>query len=347
MNFILTLIILIIVLGLIVFIHELGHFLAAKSIKAYIHEFAVGMGPTIFSFKRKNDETKYSLRLLPLGGYNAFAAPGEKGIKKDRILDNKKYSQRLFVLIMGIIFNFILAIILLFINGLIFGSPITKPYIGNVVKNSASYNAGLREDDLIISINGKKVNSFDDVLLETRFSDDVKTYQFLIERNEEEMLITVVPTYEEDEEGNSRPVFGFASSTKRENGIINAFKYAVTATYKNITSVFNILGKLITGKIGMNNLSGPIGVFSVIDNIKSRGLESLIYLTAYLSINVGVINLLPIPVFDGGKILLLLIERIKKDRLNPKIETTLNMIGYILLMILIIYVTFNDILNLF
>lgn len=347
MNFILTLIILIIILGLIVFIHELGHFLAAKSIKAYIHEFAVGMGPTIFSFKRKNDETKYSLRALPLGGYNAFAAPGEKGIKKDRILDNKSFLQRLFVLCMGIVFNFLLAILLLFINGVIFGSPITLPYVGNIVENSASYRAGLKDGDLILSINGKKVESFDEVLLETKFAKDERTFEFVVQRDEREITLNITPEETKDEDGNTTLVFGFASSNKRETGIVNAFKYSLEATFKNIKSVFSILGKLVSGRIGMENLSGPIGVFSVIDNIKSRGLESLIYLTAYLSINVGVINLIPIPVFDGGKILLLLIEKIKGDRLNPKIETTLNMIGYIFLLILIIYVTFNDVLKLF
>lgn len=348
MNFLITLIILILVLGIIVFIHELGHFLAAKKSGVHVYEFALGMGPKIFSFKRKGDPTIYSLRLLPLGGFNALASEVEssKGVRKEEILENKTYLQRFFVLIMGIVFNFILAVILLFINGLIYGSPVTDPYIGKVLENSPAYEAGLQTDDLVLSINGKNVKSFDDVLLETKFTSK-DTYEFIVLRDKKEVKVDIKPNITKDEEGKEVREFGFGTSVKKEKGFVNALKYGVISTYKNSISVFKILGKLVTGKIGADNLSGPIGVFSVIDNIKSSGLESLIYLTAYLSINVAIINFIPIPVFDGGRILLLLIEKIKGKKLNPKIETTLNNIGTILLLMLMVYVTLNDILKIF
>lgn len=348
MNFIITLIILILVLGIIVFIHELGHFIAAKKSGVHVYEFALGMGPKIFSFKRKGDPTIYSLRLLPLGGFNALASEVEssKGVRKEEILENKTYLQRFFVLIMGIVFNFILAVILLFINGLIYGSPVTDPYIGKVLENSPAYEAGLKTDDLVLSINGKNVKSFDDVLLETKFTSH-DTYEFLVLRDGKEVKVDIKPNITKDEEGKEVREFGFGTSVKKEKGFVNALKYGAVSTYKNSISVFKILGKLVTGKIGADNLSGPIGVFSVIDNIKASGLESIIYLTAYLSINVAIINFIPIPVFDGGRILLLLIEKIKGKKLNPKIETTLNNIGTILLLILMLYVTLNDILKIF
>lgn len=348
MNFILTLLILILVLGIIVFIHELGHFLSAKKSGVHVYEFAIGMGPKIFSFKRKNDPTLYSIRLLPLGGFNALASTMEQctDVKEDEILENKSFFKRFFVLIMGIVFNFILAIVFLFINGLIYGSPVTDPYLGVIKTNSPAYNAGLKTNDLIISINGKNVTSFDDVLLETKFGKDLETYTFLVKRGEDTLTIDVSPIYKEVD-GEKTKEFGFSSSNKKEKGFVNALKYGLNATYKNTISVFNILGKLVTGKIGADNLSGPVGVYTVIDNIKANGLESIIYLTAYLSINVAVINLIPIPVFDGGRILLLIIEKILGKKLNPKIETTLNSIGAILLIILMLYVTCNDILKLF
>ena len=348
MNFLITLIILIVVLGIIVFIHELGHFLAAKKSGVHVYEFALGMGPKIFSFKRKGDPTIYSLRLLPLGGFNAIASEVEssKGVRKEEILENKTHLQRFFVLIMGIVFNFILAVILLFINGLIYGSPVTDPYIGKVLENSPAYEAGLQTDDLVLSINGKNVKSFDDVLLETKFTSE-DTYEFIVLRDKKEVKVNIKPNITKDEEGKEIREFGFGTSVKKEKGFVNALKYGVISTYKNSISVFKILGKLVTGKIGADNLSGPIGVFSVIDNIKASGLESIIYLTAYLSINVAIINFIPIPVFDGGRILLLLIEKIKGKKLNPKIETTLNNIGTILLLILMLYVTLNDILKIF
>lgn len=348
LNFIITLLILIIVLGVIVFIHELGHFLAAKKVGVYVHEFAVGMGPKIWSFKRKNDETTYSLRLLPLGGFTALASDKEsgKGLKKDQILENKTGLQKFFVLINGIIFNMILGVILLFINGLIYGSPDTSPYVGEVVEGTPASKTDLRSGDLILKVNDKKVSSWDDVLLETRYGKMLDKYTFLIERDGREYSFDITPEYTTNEEGEVTPTFGFTSSNIKKTGLLEAIKYGFVGTYKSITSVFNILIKLITGKIGADNLSGPIGVYSVIDTIKSSGLENIIYLTAYLSVNVGVINLIPIPVFDGGRILILLIESITKKKANPKLETWLNGIGVVLLVILMIYVMINDIIKL-
>lgn len=348
MNFIITLIILILVLGVIVFIHELGHFLAAKKIGVYVHEFAVGMGPKIFSFKRKNDETTYSLRLLPLGGFTAIATDKsqEVDLRDDQLLDNKGALGRFFVLIMGIVFNFILALILFFINGLIYEAPVTKPYVGEVPNTGAAYEAGLMEDDLIIKVDGKKVSNFDEVLLETRFGKKKESYVFTVIRDEKEIDIEIFPEYKkvEDEEV---PSFGFYESTKREKGFVASLKYSFNATYENSKSIFSIVGKLVTGKLGAKNLSGPVGVFTVIDSVKENGFEKIIELTAYLSINVAIINLIPVPVFDGGRILLLLIEKIIGRKLNPKVETTINMIGALLLIALMLYVTFNDIFRLF
>ena len=350
MNTIITLILLILILSLIVFVHEFGHFIAAKKNKVYVHEFAIGMGPKIFSFKRKNDETEYSLRALPLGGFNAIASETEgrtKGIKKDQILENKKYSQRLVILIMGIVFNFVLAMILLFINASIYGSPVTKAYVGEVEHGSTAYHNGIKEDDLIVSVDGKKINSFDDLLLETRFGEIKEEYEFVIKREDKELTLKLNPEIKTDDEGNKYPVFGIAASKKRETGLVASVKYMFKETLNNSTSLFRILGKIFTGKIGLNNLSGPVGIYGVIDNVKSKGLENLIYLTAYLSINVGIINLLPIPVFDGGRVLLLLIERIKGKRINEKAEYVLNAIGTVLLILLMLYVTIKDIFRLF
>ena len=165
-------------------------------------------------------------------------------------------------------------------------------------------------------------------------------------RGEEELNITVIPTVEETEEGIVK-TFGFGTSTKKEYGFIPALKYSVVGFGEMFTSLFKILGNLFTGQIGVDNLSGPVGVFSVIYQIKQSGLESIIYLTAYLSINVGIINLIPIPVFDGGRVVLSTAEKIKGGKLNPNIEIMLNNIGVILLIILFIYVTLNDILKIF
>jgi regulator of sigma E protease len=349
MNFIITLIILILVLSIIVFIHEFGHFIAAKKQGVHVSEFAIGMGPKIFSFRRKNDETLYSLRLFPLGGFNAIAYDKESSpeLRDDQVLESKSYLGRFSVLIMGIIFNFLLAILFLFINGLLYGSPETSPHVGEVVKDSPAYVAGLKSDDLVLKVDGKSVSSWNDILLETHFGEEEKSFTFLVLRGGKEKKIVISPQYKENEDGDMQPSFGFTARQDREKGFFAALKYGFVGTYNETLNVFKVLGKLVTGKIGAENLSGPIGVFSVIDNSKESGLENIIYLTAYLSINIAIINLLPIPVFDGGRILLLLIEKIKGGKINPKIETYLNNIGAILLILLMLYVTLNDIFKLF
>ena len=348
MNFIITLIILIIILGIIVFVHEFGHFIAAKKCGVYVHEFAIGMGPKIFSFKRKNDETTYSLRILPLGGFTALAMTEEDfKVEKNQVLDNKKYSQKLLILLMGILFNFILTIVLLFINGLIYGSPQTGAIVGEIEEESPSEIAGLKTNDEIIKINGKKVSSWDDVILELNYvQNNVNEYKFLVLRDGKEIELTIIPNIEETDDGAVK-TFGFGTSTKKDYGFIPALKYSIVGFEEMFTSLFKILGNLFTGKIGVDNLSGPVGVFSVIDQIKQTGLESIIYLTAYLSINVGIINLIPIPVFDGGRVVLSTAEKIKGSKLNPNIEIMLNNIGVILLIILFVYVTLNDIIKIF
>lgn len=348
MNFIITLLILIIILGIIVFIHELGHFIASKRVGVYVHEFALGMGPKIFSFKRKNDETTYSLRLLPLGGFNALAM-NEKdfNVSKNKVLNNRKYWEKLLILIMGVVFNFILTIVLLFINGLIYGSPDISPIIGIVKEESPAYIAGLKTDDKVIKINDKKVSSWDDALLELNFIQKDKTeFKFTIERNNKKLDLNIKPEKIKDKKGEKQNFFGFGIAEKKKYGYVNAVKYSFEGFAEMFSSLFKVLGNLFNGKIGADNLSGPVGIFKLIDQVKEGGKEALIYLTAYLSVNVGIINLLPMPIFDGGRILIITIEKILNKKLSPKVESIIDGIGIVLLVLLFLFVMYNDILKL-
>lgn len=347
MNFVITLLVLVLILGTIILIHELGHFIAAKKSGVYVEEFSIGMGPKLWNSKIKKGKTTWSIRLLPIGGYVSMAneeAP-DLDIKKDQILENKTLFQKIAVLIMGILFNFVLAIFLLFINGLIYGSPNTKPIVGEVAKDSAVYNIGIKSGDLIKSVNGKETDTWDDVLLEISVKENEKeTYEFVIERNNQIYKYSVKPDIKE-EDGEKQKVFGFSISYTKTHGFVNALKYSIVGFWDMIKSIANILKYLFVGSISVNNLSGPVGIYTVIDQIKASGLEHLIYLTAYLSVNIGVVNLLPIPVFDGGRILLIIFEKITKKK-NKKLEGILNTIGFAMLVLLMIYVTFNDIFKL-
>lgn len=349
MNFIITLLILFIMLGLIISIHEFGHFIAAKKSGVYVEEFSLGMGPLIKQFKPKKSETKYSLRALPIGGYVSMAEKEIKGskIKKDRVLENKSFLKNLWVMANGIIFNCLLAILLFFISGLLYGKPINEVRIGEVIEGKAAYKAGLESGDKILEINGAKIDTWDDFTLEVSAKKLEKEYIFkVLKSNGTIESYKVVPEVVK-ENGEEVRVFGIQTSpTTFKKGFTSAVSYAFTGFYETTSTIVKILGSLFTGDVSIKNLSGPVGIYSVVDQVKSQGFQTLIYLTAYLSINVAIINLLPIPVFDGGRILILAIEKITKKRASEELELKLNYIGFAIMILLFVFITFNDIIRL-
>lgn len=350
MNFLITLLILFIILSVIIIVHEFGHFIAAKKGGVYIDEFSMGMGPQLLKYKPKKSETTYSLRAFPIGGFVSMAEkedPNNKKIKKNQVLENKSFGRKLLVLINGILFNCILAIFLFFISGLFYGRPISEPVIQNVVEGMAAQKAGIESGDRILEVNGVKINTWDDFLLEASAKKLKSEYIFKIEKSSGEVKeYSLVPEVQEVE-GQEIKVFGIQSSgTTYYKGFKNAFIYAFEGFYTNFKTIFKILGNLFTGEVPVKSLSGPVGIFSLVDNVKSQGFNTLLYLTAYLSINVAIINLVPIPVFDGGRVLILLIEKITKKKSSEKLEIMLNYIGFLLMILLMLYVTFNDIVRL-
>lgn len=349
MNFIITLLILVVILGLIILVHEFGHFIAAKKSGVYVEEFSLGMGPVLKQFKPKNSETTYSIRWLPIGGYVAMAEKEEKGskIKKDRVLENKGFLRNFWVMIDGIVFNFILALVIFFISGLIYGRPVNDAIVASVSEGGAFETAGIEKDDRIIEVNGVGVKTWSDFLLEATAKKLQDNYLIKIEKpNGEIKEYNVVPEISE-EDGEEVRVFGVArGATIHEKGIANALKYSIEGTVDTFKTIFNILCSLFNGKVSTDSLSGPVGMYSIIDQVKSSGLENILYLIAYLSINVAIVNLIPIPVFDGGRILLLIIEKISRHKTSEKLENILNTVGFLLMILLMIYVTFNDIIRL-
>lgn len=347
----LTLIILIVMLGVLIFVHEFGHFIVAKKTGVYVEEFALGMGPKILKWKRKNDPTLYSIRLFPIGGFCAMAGEvseePDKKLKKDEYMCNKKPYQKFLILIAGVTMNFILAIILFFIQGLIWGSSNQLSYVGLVTENSAIANSGIVEGDRIISINGVKVNTWDKIQIALSLKNDNK-YEFIVKKEDGSVKkYDVIPTIEKNENGEEVKVFGFGAGNSLNKGIINSIKYAFIKVYSVISSMGLIIIKLFTGALGLNSLSGPVGMYTVVGQTAKLGIQNLLYLTAYLSVNLGFINVLPFPAFDGGRIIFVLIEKIKGSPVKPEVENWFHTIGFILLMLLMIVITYQDILRLF
>lgn len=333
----------VIVLSITIMIHEFGHFLLAKKNNVYVYEFCLGMGPKIFS--KKKDETEYSIRLFPIGGFVSMAGEDleqDSKIKSDRQLCNKSWLVRFLTLIAGILFNFFLAILLIFIIALINGVPNNKNIIGYIDSSYPISNTNIKVGDKIKKINNIKVNSYEMLSLEMAVRNGENITFTVLHENGKTEDIKVSPLYDEKKDIYT---YGISIDNSKQKGFFKSIFYSFRQTINLSRQMLKTLFYLITGKLSIDNLSGPIGIYSIVGSAAASGFLSILYLIAYLCINVAIINLIPFPAFDGGRILFLLIEKIKGSKVNPKIENVIHSVGFILLMIFMIYISYHDILR--
>ena len=344
------LILLIIILGTLIFIHELGHFLMAKKAGVHIYEFALGFGPKIWSKVGKKDKVIYSLRMFPIGGFVQMAGEvyeDDEKIPKEKFMCNKTWLQRISVICAGVLFNFILAIFLLFIVALGWGYTEQKSIIGSVVDGYPAKAAGIVEGDRIIAVNGKKTKTWDMVILRIMMNKSDEQSMLIKKETGEEITYKLKPIKEKNSEGKEVEVFGFTSSSKEYKGVANAVKYALSTFSSIISTMFVTVGGLFSGKIALSNLAGPVGMYSIVDQTAKYGINNVINLMALLSINLGFINILPFPAFDGGRAFFLIIEKIIGRPVNKKFENIMHGIFFVLLMGLMLLITIQDIIKLF
>ena len=347
----LNLIYFIIILGIIVLVHEFGHFIFAKLFGIYVYEFAIGMGPKLFHWKSKKGETEYSIRAIPIGGFCALAgedldSDDQEKVPEDRRLQSKPVWQRFLVMFFGAGNNFILAFLLLLIIAFGWGAVSSKPIVSELVSGNPAEEAGIEVGDYILEINGHKVKTSDDVSIYLQVEDKSKPITFTVERDGRELDIDVTPLKEEVD-GSTIYRVGIISEGEVERGFVASIQYAFTKMGSLFRQMVITLKGLFTGGLSVNQLSGPVAIYSIVGTHASAGFENILYLIALLSINVGFINLIPLPAFDGGRILFLIIEKIKGSPVKPETENKIHTIGFILLLALMIYITFNDILKLF
>lgn len=350
MSTIINLLLFLLILGVIVFIHEFGHFIWAKIMGVYVYEFALGMGPKIWGFKK--GETEYNLRAIPIGGFCQLA--GEdlddddlKKVPKDMRLQSKKAYQRFLIMVFGPMNNFILAVVILFFIALIWGGNTMNPVLSVVEDNSAAFKAGLEVGDKVVSINGHKVTSSDDVTVYLSLADTKKENSITVIKDNKEKKTYKVKPQKVKEKGEVSYRYGIGIEQKKTHGVVAAFVYTFQKTRSIFKQMFITVAYLFTGHIRLNQLSGPVGIYSLVGQQRSAGIASLLYLTAFLSINVGFMNLLPIPALDGGHILFIIIEKLKGSPVKPEIENKIHTIFYLLLLGLIFVIMINDILRLF
>ena len=421
-----TIIYFILILSTVIFIHEFGHFIFAKKNGVYVYEFSLGMGPQIFKFHRKNDETMYSIRLLPIGGYVQMAGEVEsddKNIPIEKNLNSKKWHQKFMVIVAGILFNFLLAIVVFFIIGIFTGRPVGNPNINNIYKgdtikkineqtidNLETYNNiinnlndeivsfelesssrktrtvkiipisnnnkytigigvtekdkrividsiddknilyenGLYENDTLLKINGKKVTNPDNLnlIFSLNYGKELKLEVESI--NGKTKNIVIKPEELKNDKGKTKKYnYGFSVKYNTEKGFFAAIKYAFTKFFSLIWQMILIVFYLFTGKLSLSSLSGPVGIFGAVNEAAKTGILDVLYLMGYISLNLGFMNFLPIPALDGGRLLFLIIEKIIGKPVKPKVENIIHTIGFMLLMLLIVVISFNDILKIF
>lgn len=417
-----TVIAFILMFGLLVFVHELGHLIFAKRTGMLAREFAIGFGPKIFSFTK--NETLYTIRLLPIGGYVRVAGedpeiielkPGhhigielnDEGKVKNIIVNNKlkhpnarvievehvdldhelriegydvdehdeklvfevdpkaffimderetqiapydrqfaskTVGQRAMQLFAGPMMNFLLAILIFVVLGLVQGIPSEKALIGNVIPDGSAAESGMLDGDEIIQIEGNAISTWTEFT--TIVSDNPeKELNMVVQRGNSEEPIIITPKEVTNPQGEKIGQIGVELAL--EKSFTKTFKYGFVQTYETTKMIITNLVMLITGQYSLDMLSGPVGIYDATDQVVKTGLTNFFIWTAMLSINLGIINLVPLPALDGGRLLFVGIEAIRGKPIDPQKEGIVHFIGFALLMLLMIVVTWNDIQRLF
>ena len=358
MTTVLTLVVSIVVFGVVVLVHEWGHFMAARRSGVHVDEFSIGFGPAIWQ-KTKNG-TVYSIRIIPLGGYNAMSGYSEDSdaevqtpIKRPKdapllpaTVDGKTYpeataGQRFFIIASGALMNFVLGFVLLVIL-VCMQDAITSKIIYGFSDGALSQQTGLQAGDEIVAVNGHYCFTANDIVYELQRTENY-TADFTVMRSGE---ITQVPGVQfatrTDENGNTTMVLDFTVY-----GIAKTPKTVIRAAFNNFMYYARVILRsfvdLATGRVGVTELSGPVGIVSAIGTAVSYGLADVLSLAALITVNLGIFNLLPIPGLDGCKLIFIAIEGVSGHAVPEKVQGAINAAGMILLLLLMVFVTFQDV----
>jgi len=333
----LYIVIAIVVLSLLILAHEFGHFITGRKCGIAVLEFAVGMGPKLFSWQR--GETTYSIRMIPLGGFCRFMGEDEDSTDP-RSLPAASVGKRFLTIAAGSTFNIVFALILAFL--LMFAVGDTMPTVAALLPESNSEAAGIMVGDVITAIDGKEIILANDLGKFVQQNTD-GTVDVTVLRDGQKQTIEVTPI-----EQDGVKLIGIQNTyTVQHHGFFESISRAFSWCLAVVWEILSFLIGLFTGKGLQGGVVGPVGTISVIGEVASYGFRSLLSLVAMLSINLGVMNLLPLPALDGGRLIFVIIEMVRGKPIPPEKEGTVHMIGMALLMILIVFLTYNDILTLF
>lgn len=330
----------------IVIFHELGHFLLAKKNKIRVDEFSLGLGPTIFG--KQFGETKFSLKLLPFGG---ACMMGEDDVDdmSEGSFNSKSVWARMSVIVAGPVFNLILAWILCMI--IIGWTGYRAPVVSNVTDGYSAQEEGIEPGDVIKKIGGKSVHIWNDISLYNMMHAGTKSVEVKYERDGKDYTVVLEP---KQNEGDAFPLLGITGGEMVRPGVIGTVRYGAYTVKYWITYTVDSLKMLISGKVGVKDLSGPVGIVSAVDYVYQEAapagmavvILNLLNIGVLLTANLGVMNLLPLPALDGGRLVFLIIEAVRGKRVPPEKEGMVHFAGFVLLMALMVVIMFNDILKL-
>lgn len=360
-NTIVSIILFVVIFGIVVVSHELGHFLLAKAGGITVVEFSVGMGPTLFSFTKGG--TKYSLKLFPLGGACMFEGEDGLNVKEGEnnpgAFPNANVWKRISTVFAGPLFNFILAFIisLVMVNMIVIRDPVAT----EVLEGGAAEAAGLQDGDRIISLDGERVYLYEEILLYNAMYRGGEV-EMVYERDGERYTTRLTPIYNEAEE---RYMMGFSNKDYVELKGTDALRYAWYEMRYNVKNTYKSLGMLITGQVSRRDVAGPVGIANVVGDTYEQAKEqaeandggwkevcmnvlvNMMNITLMLSVNLGILNLLPLPALDGGRLVFLFLEVIRGKPIPAEKEGMVHFIGLMFFMVLMVFIFFNDLANIF
>lgn len=327
-----------VILGILLFLflifpHELGHFLMARAVGVKVNEFAFGMGPAVW--KKQGKETLYSVRLLPVGGYCAMEGE-DKDSDDERAFNKKSPGAKILVLAAGAAMNVLIAVVVM--SGIMFATGEATNVINKVVKDSPAAAAGIEHGDRIVDAGGKKIGNWYDFHESMR--GQKKPFKLTVERKGERKTFSVTP-----KEEKGRYVIGVSAVV--EKNLFKSVARGAKSTWILTGRMYAGLKDLVTGKVAVKEVTGPVGMIGLVHQTTSQGLTPFFYLLVFISLNLAIFNLLPFPALDGGRIIFVIIRMVTGKAITDRQENMVHGAGMILLLTLMVFATWNDLVRLF
>ena len=333
-----TIFLVILLFVILIFPHELGHFVAAKLCGVQVNEFAFGMGPVIL--KKQGKETLYSIRAFPVGGFCAMEGEDtEEATENPRAFNNKSWWKKIIILVAGAAMNIIIAFLVMIFAAVYMGTLTTT--INSVTDGGAASMAGIQAGDKIVRVSDSRVDSWEEFVgcIQKEIKAD-KTISITVERNGKEKTFSLSPQRQK----NGKYVIGVIS--KQRHNLFIGMKNGMASTVKMTKALFESFKMLFTSKEAINQVSGPVGMIKIVSDAAGLGVFYYLYLVALISLNLAIFNLLPLPALDGGRIIFVIIRMFTGRAISDKVEARVHMIGMALLLTLTVFVTWNDIMRL-